>query len=295
MDAAVIVEVAEDPPELATALLDACSHGPVRGGCAATGNAPATATIRWADGKRAAHVRVVDVAAPDVVREEDVAFAAADAIAERYRAVGLVIALLTEQVHHARDARDLGEPPPSPATPKPPEAPSTPPAAPRVRAWAIDVAIATGPSLDDGTWQLGPLARVAWSPRRWAFVEADVRAGFRPVDDRGVSVQTTSGVLGAGIALEGTRLRIAGRVQAGFAWFRAAVTDPVTAEKDAAATVVPIVRLGVEGSVRLAAIALFLGVDGGAHIALPVTLRGAEVGRIPPWDVWLSLGVRFSP
>jgi hypothetical protein len=293
MDAAVVIELTEDPPELAAALLDACSHGPVRGGCVSVGTAPAAASIRWTEGRLAAHVRVVDVAHSDIAQEEDVPFGASDALAERYRAVGLVIALLTEQVHHAREARESTPPPPPPRSPEPPK---EPPIVVREREWAIDLAFATGPSLNDGTWQLGPLGRVTWSPRRWAFVEADVRAGFRPTDDRGVSLQTTSSVLGVGLAFTTGRLRIAGRLQGGFAWFRAAVTDPINAERDAAATVVPVARLGLDASVRLAPpLAIFLGVDAGAHIDLPITLRNAEVGSVPPWEVWLSVGIRFLP
>ncbi len=291
MDAAVAVEIAPDTEALTAALLETCSRAVVGGGCTlGPAQAAAVATVTWAsDEHLAAHVRVVMGSA---VREDDVRFGATDAMVERFRALGLVVALLVGDARATAAASPPAEPPPKPPPPSPP--PPVAAAPPRARPIALDVAPFVGPALDEGSWRIGGMLRVAWSPRPWGFVEADGRGSARPTDGLGLSAQSVAATLGAGAALHVGVVRLAVRVGFGFAWLRAGVD--AGGETDASALVVGLARTGVEVALRLAAgVALFVGADVEAHLRVPVEVRGVEVAAFPAVTPVFLFGLRIAP
>ncbi|CAN5598181.1 hypothetical protein BH09MYX1_BH09MYX1_41700 [soil metagenome] len=297
MDAAVAIEIAADEDRasrrapdaaLGGALLEACSHAVLKGDCvAAPAPASAIAVVTWASDGLAAHVRVVVRSA---IREDDVRFSKSDAVIERYRALGLVVAFLAGE---ARQVADTTATLAHSVVDTSPRAPSVP-APPRKRIFWFDLAPLTGPALDEGSWQLGGLFRGAWAARPWLFVEAEGRAGIRPKDSAALATQAASGTIGGGVAWRAGWFRAAFRVAGGLEWLRASVV--AAPDEDARSIVVGLVRIGVEGAARLsAAVTLFVGVDVGAHLRVPVRIRSTEIGFFPTFAPAIVLGVRVTP
>jgi len=121
-----------------------------------------------------------------------------DPMAERWRAVGLVIATLVDEEERAEKAAPppptLPPPPPPPPTPTPPP---PPPPTPRAHAW-LDLT-----AFVDSNVTLGGTLRAAWYPARAPiFVTASIGYGTTPVDSSGVRADSIAGALGVGASYD---------------------------------------------------------------------------------------------
>lgn len=290
-----MVHVAEQDGALVAAMLEVCTKG-IRSGACTTGdeaNAAVIATVEWQDAARlSASVRVQwsgsKTALGDVVHFTD-----ADALAERYRALGLVIATLTGEVRHIVETAPPPLPPPAPPPPPPPRPAPRPPATTRRSVLAFDLG-ALGAT--DGTASVGGLGRASFEPLAWLFFELDERALLRPTDASGLGAITSSTTAGVGVRFTFGPLRLGGRVGAGAAWLEAHVTDPATGASDAQSIWVGVGRVGVEASAPPARLfGAFVGVDASAHTPVELRVRNAERAGFLAFELSLGLGVRFSP
>ena len=193
----VVIETppAERATPNAAVMVEACSHAVFEGECAlaseggddADTQAQAVAIVTWSGGEH--RVARVEVGLRRAARGEwlsrMIEFTRDDAPAERWKAVGLVIATLVGQTLHV-------EPPPPPAPPPPPPAPPGPPRAetPPSRtgppshdaAW-LDVEALLAPGLDTGAARRGGSLRVAWAPLRLPlFATAGAAYAWTPRD-----------------------------------------------------------------------------------------------------------------
>jgi hypothetical protein len=170
----VAIESEPADPQLAPIAVESCS-GALGSGSCRTLSAPDEpadwfARVIWDEpaGLRARIEirRGTREAEPSSVRT--VEFSAADAPAQRARAVGLIIAAFV--MEHARAAEaelpaPEPAPPPEPAPASEPEAAADEPAPrPPVPVWSVDLAVLGGPGLDRGAPRVGAMLRGLFRP-----------------------------------------------------------------------------------------------------------------------------------
>ena len=271
VDAAVIVQVEEQDTSLVRAMLEVCTKGLSGGECSSdkTAQAAAYATVEWQDDQKLLARVHVEWRGSKTALGDTVRFTAGDAIVERYRAVGLVIATLAGEVKHIAEA-----PPPSPL-------PS--------HVLSLDVgAVVGGPEL----WRLGGMARVMIAPMRSWFVEIDQRVAVAPRAG-GLLGRSASTTVGGGAGADVGWVWLAARIDAG--------AEILYAETNAGgyqseSIWVGLLRAGVEVAAPARRwLGVFLGVDGGVHTPVPVHVQGREVAGFPAFEVTFTLGARLSP
>lgn len=171
-----LVAIESDPPDpdLAQIAIESCSDALGAGRCQAAGASDAAATwfvrVTWQPPeRRRARIEIrhgARDATPASVRV--VEFSAADDLAQRNRAIGLIIAAYVIEQSPPAPATEVApapapEPAPRPAAFAPPAAEEEP-AAPataetRAPAWGADLALLAGPGLDRGAPRLGLMLR----------------------------------------------------------------------------------------------------------------------------------------
>jgi hypothetical protein len=231
----VEVPVADRAEPLAETLLKACSEGVAEGRCILgtereEPDVVAVAIVTWEDERR---VVTVAVGRRRSERAEwlkrRLEFKSADALKERWRAAGLVIATLVgEAQRQEREAAAGAEASPSSSAPekKKEEAPPAPPRAPapastpreagatptqaprREIAW-LDAGASVDPGVGDGWFRWGGWIRAAVRPSSLPlFVAAGGRYSGMPSDDRGLALRWASASLGVGTFVDLSPLRL---------------------------------------------------------------------------------------
>lgn len=283
---AVLIERNAQDPALLELALASCGEALVAGHCERghEGAPPAAlqARLTWDDALHA-KVELLRAGERETVATRQVAFAEADALAERYRALGLIVASLA--LAHV--------PPPLP--------PSTPAAAPpRVEEGnrhALDLLAYGGPALERGELRAGGGLRASSRPLRalpWLGLSTSVRASYRPGEPRLVWAAWTLGLTGR-LAL--TRaLATEGRLEWVGQRLHARARDPLSGEVERGARLRQGGQLGLELTLRVARHAwLFAG--GELALLRPrVTLRvaGQLVGRERALEPAALLGGRYG-
>jgi hypothetical protein len=306
------------------ALVRTCSESVAEGRCVLASDreepdSSAVAIVTWADADR----RVVEISvgvrgAPRWLSRR-VEFKDADAMKERWRSVGLVIAALVGESHRAAtEAAQPGaqsvtmEPPPAASSqPTPPPSSSsssststttpppaeTPPAAPLTReiAW-LDAGVALDPGvggwLEWGAWVRGAVR--PWSSPLFFLVSG--RYAGTPTDDAGLSQRSAQAAAGAGtFFVLGSAARLEVHVDLLAELVHARATD-ATGKSDAADRWV--------GGARAAgdfvwfawpAIAFVGGVEATALTSrTELRVAGASRGHDPAFGIGAIIGVRAS-
>ena len=287
-------------------MLAAC-EATVKGGCAlADPNAPnddaAVAVVTWEDeDHRHARIEVglrKRSERPAHWLTRTLSLTDNDAVSERWRAVGLVIATLVDEEIRAAAAPPPPNPSPSPS-PKPSPSPSPkpsppPPPSPRLRAW-IDLTALGAPALDSGSFFAGGMLRGAWYPARAPiFVTLGFAYATTPVDSTGLRVDSIAATLGAGASFRTRRFLFDGSIV--FRLERVGASVDSGGASDAASVIIPAGQLGVDvGWAPSRVFALVLGLDGELRAqAVTVQVRGIAAGRALPVGGDLHAGVRFS-
>jgi hypothetical protein len=178
----VVIDVmpAGAPAAQAQVMIDACSQAVRRGGCALSSASPesnrpeSVALVIW-QGDEALHVSIRVSRGDGEWASRQLDFSAADAVDDRWTAVGLTVATLVDETR-AANAPPAAEPKPAPpasVTLPPSSSPaSTEPDRPSI--WprvALSLGGLAGTGWDDGEWKRGIWASAAASwPRTPVFV-----------------------------------------------------------------------------------------------------------------------------
>jgi hypothetical protein len=246
------------------------------------------AIVSWPGSEhRAARIEVgLRRAARAEWRSQTVDFRPEDDPAERWRAVGLVIATLVEETVRP------SAPPPSPRPSQRDQAPPSPPA--RGARIVLEAGGLVGPGLDSGSWRRGGWLRGGYGLGTLPlFVTASARFAVTPGNASGVSEQWFSGAAGVGARGEWRELRADVRLEAVAELVRASVD---TGGSDSASRWVSGARMGVDIAwmptasfgVVVGADASVLGGSTGVHV------HGTDVGRSQPYEFAMLVGVRLA-
>lgn len=192
---AVLVESDPYDPTLLERALESCSEALVEEQCAAADPnaqrpAPYRASLTWRD---ELHVEVEvrgDESQGSALLRRNVTFLPGDALEERYRAAGLIIAsfVLAQR--------------PAPRPPPPPRAFPAPPPPPKFQRYGIDLAGLGGPGLERGPLRAGGTLRTVFRPSvhtPWLAILLAGRASHRRDEPRLTWVDLSIG-LGARLA-----------------------------------------------------------------------------------------------
>lgn len=289
---AVVVDIA--PPDSASehvpVLLQACSDAVPDGECGAADDAAeparALAIVDWSG-------RDFGVARIELgVRREGerrwvvrrLTFGPTDPLAERWKAVGLVIGTLVGIDQRDAGAREAGE---SSGATNRATAEGGVPSAPLPGAgagsagpaWAAELGALLAPALDDGTLRVGGIVGGMWFIRRSAgFVTVSAAYAVRPESAR-ARMRWLSPAFGAGYELRFGAIAVVGRAEAFARWTVASASDAGKTERKALWA--PGVRVTADGLWRASpTVGLFVGA---AVEAVPrpveVVVAGTEVGR----------------
>jgi hypothetical protein len=298
---AVVIELpASEQDAAGTKDMIAACNATVRGGCVLAAQSPtssaATAVVTWEDSEhRRVRIEVGVRGQPDRPAHwltRTLTLAETDALAERWRAVGLVIATLVDEEERA--ARAAAPPPPPPPAPPPAAPPSRPPV--RRRVGFIDLCMLGEPALDSGSFFAGGALRGAWYPARIpVFVTLAFAYATTPADATGLRVDSVSAVLGAGASYHARGLVLDGALGVRLERIGATIDDPSGAS-DAAFVVLAGPELGADvGWAPSRSVALVLGLDGWVRPqGVTVQVRGIAVGRALPIGGDARIGLRLS-
>lgn len=238
-------------------MVAACSQALTRGSCvlsdtgAPADRATAIAIVSWESSEqRIARIQVGRKRGPEGSwLSREMQFQTADALVERWRAVGFAIGTLADEQERDAERGAAAAPPVRPPTAPAPAQPRTPAPNPWTHAprW-LGIGPLTGPGLDSGPWRVGAWLRVAQllgqSP---FFAQLSASYALRPTRDQ-VRVQWAT--LGAGLGgLQSlSTLRLDLRVHAEFVAqnVRASAHDPSTGRDDGGSHWSPGLRGGVE-------------------------------------------------
>ncbi len=297
----VVIEAppAERGTALAAVMVDACSQAVFEGQCAlaseggdeADTQAQAVAIVTWTGADH--RVARVEVGLRRAARGEwlsrTIEFTKDDAPAERWKAVGLVIATLAGQTLHV-EAPAPTAPPPAPSAPPPAPRPEAPPtrtgSSGHDTAW-LDVEALLAPGLDTGAARRGGSLRVAWAPSSVPlFATVGAAYAWTPRDaSTGLASSWTTLALGVGAVTPaaGGALRFDARLEALAQRFDASAVAASGATDDGSRWVGG-ARLGVDGAWMPAR---FVGVVASAEGSLlgggtDVTVGGVRAGRDAP-------------
>ncbi len=305
-DVVLILEAAESaPPELANAMVEACSAAAVKGRCvfANTSNAPRDtprASVVWDPDHLVAKLSLV---VRGVASERSLRFLPQDPPVERWRSIGLVAATLVGEAERVSDREAAAHPmsvqPEKPAVVTTPSVKRSPPLVPKppFERLVLDVAVLVGNGLERGGPRAGALARIGLLvPRTPLLLHVDTSFTVRPTDARGLLARWVT--VGGGIGIRGAvldrSLAVEGRLQGLAAWSGASVTDAGTG--DSGGRVEPGIGAGVEIAWMFSEmIGLDLGVDGDLVPSGTVfRVRGSSFGRSTPAHVAGYVGIRLG-
>jgi hypothetical protein len=304
-----IVELAAPAasPEHAKAMVDACATASASARCAL---APAEeariiASISLSDGDLAARIEVRLARGDGEAVVRSLRFSREDAVLERYKAIGLVVGTLAEGMVAEATAPVADERPeenePEKRERHAPEekrekGPAPPPPAPPV---VVDAVALVGSALDDGSARAGLALRGAYVfDGLPLLLGTSFRYAVRPADEAGLEVHWIGGTVGIGTALPlGVReVVFDARLELVAELLLATVSEPFTGASDATSRWV--------GGGRLSAHIAYMptrsfGVVGGIDGTLVqsgtvVKIREERSGRVPPYSLAGSLGVRFA-
>jgi len=160
-------------------------------------HATAVARISWTDARRA-EARLEVVATDGLTRTSTIAFDASDPLAERGRALGLVLAALLapEKQAHERERAARENPAAPPAASIGSASPPGPPVTP-ARRLALDAAVAGGFALEGAGSGVGGALGVRWHPGRRIGLRIGVGARFGEI--RAAQAVTMTGAAAAGV------------------------------------------------------------------------------------------------
>jgi len=157
--------------------------------------ATAVARITWTDARRA-EARLEVVATDGVTRSSTIAFDASDPLAERGRALGLVLAALLapekQQVERERAARENAAAPAATVASVPPPGPVVAPP----RRFALDAAVAGGFAIDGAGSGVGGALGLRWHPTRHIGLRIGAGARFGEVRDAQATTLTLAAAIG---------------------------------------------------------------------------------------------------
>jgi hypothetical protein len=318
----VVVEMpmADRAEPLAETLLKACSEGVAQGRCILgtereEPDVVAVALVTWEDGRR---VVTVTVGRKRAARAEwlqrKVAFKDADALKERWRAAGLVIATLVGEAQRqaAREEATSSSPAsvdvpapkeptaakaarPSALEPPPPtrEAP-TKPSTPRHEIAWLDAGASIQPGVAGGWFHWGGWIRAAARPTAFPFfVAIGGRYSGTPSDDRGLGLRWASGSLGIGTFFEAVPFRFEVRADAVVQLLHARAAD-ASGATDSSQRWTGGARLGADAVWSFAPMwALVVGAEAGvASSGTVLRVGGEERGRDAAFDLGVLAGAR---
>jgi hypothetical protein len=317
----------EGGTEPARALLAACNASLVYGRCELEGSAEEPEAVRaqvlWLDGDLGADIQVF-LGTPPLQRT--LHFKQEDPLVERWRAVGLIIATLTEvrrtEMVSAQTAEDV-QPPveeapvePTPAEPTPADLRQTPPALtvvpPPMPVPSVPPAAAPGSSGWARWWELGATASPALGGARgqlgvWAgfrqqlgalpmlgVLEASWASGLeRP---GGVELRMISGSAGVGafLARDGWQPRV--RAELLGERRSASVVDDATGERGEGARTVIGGRVGADFLYGTwSRLGLLLGADATVSARTVIRVHDEPVTSLPAFRIALRAGVTLGP
>jgi hypothetical protein len=300
----------EGGTEPARALLEACNASLVYGRCELEGSAEEPEAVRaqviWLEGDLGADIQVF-LGTPPLQRT--LHFKQEDPLVERWRAVGLIIATLTEVRHTEMVSAQAAEP--APAEPR-----RTPPALTVVpspmRVPVVPLAAATKSTSWARWWELGAMASPALGGARgqlgvWAgfrqqlgalpmlgVLEASWASGLeRP---GGVELRMISAAAGVGAFL--VRDGWQPRVRAELLGERrsASVVDDATGERGEGARTVIGGRVGADFlSPAWSRLSLLLGADATVSARTAIHVHDEPVTSLPAFRIALRAGVTLGP
>lgn len=294
---AVVIEVQGDRGGPVDQVVAGCNAALGRERCRSVGDdssesgAAFYALVVWPDSERL-EVRV-ELRDPEgrIVTERDVLFSARDTIAQRYRAVGLIIAAQVlgattgESQADQEDQADQGDD----------SAVEASTATRRSPTWGLDVGAGVARGLD---WDV---PRIGGVGRGWARPWAAPLIGFLSV--RGAisggepELSWVGGGLGLGLARDIGGALLTLRVELLVERVTASATDGSTGDRVSRG----LVRLGPLGSLDIgfpatSPVSAFLGLEAqGLYPEVTLYLRGREAGRLPAPGGAAVVGVRFQP
>ena len=307
----VVIEMAatDRASPLAPTLVKSCSDAVPEGRCVladeSTSSRPnsganAAAIVVWEGTEH--RVARVEVGLPGSARAEwlsrAIEFNRKDDAAERWRAVGLVIATLVgEKLRPPAEKIVPAAPAAVEAPPRAPPPSTHPPISdsprPRERLW-IEAGAMAAPGLEGGSWRAGAWARAAYRP--WPlplYGVTSVRYLATPRDGQGVAAQWFSPSVGFGVVGSLGDWRLLAHVDLAAQWTHASVEK--AGASDGASRWVTLARAGADCAYMPLS---WVGVVGGAEVFVAssgtrIFVHGNAVARDAPFGVAFLLGPRF--
>jgi hypothetical protein len=298
----------EGGTESAQALLEACNASLVYGRCEPRGSTvvpeAVQAQVTWLEGDLGADIQVF-LGEPPLRRS--LHFKQEDPLVERWRAVGLIIATLTEVRRSELETEleaELAQPLPLPPLPPlvlpPAPVPTVPSPAPAASAtWARwwELGAAASPGMGGARGQLG-----GWAGLRQQLgarpvlgvLEASWATGLARPD--GVKIHAVSVAVGVGAFL--ARNGWQPRVRAELLGERrsASIVDDTTGQKDSGARAVVGGRVGADFlSPSWSRVSLLLGADATVSARTAILVHNEPAGSLPAFRVALRAGVTLGP
>jgi hypothetical protein len=293
--------------ESAQALLEACNASLIYGRCELEGGAEppeaVQAQVTWLEGDLGADIQVLLGEPPP---RRTLRFRKEDPLVERWRAVGLIIATLTEVRRTELESEQLESLPLLPLSPllllplRPVPKPAVASPAPAASAtWARwwELGATAAPGLGGARGQLG-----GWAGLRQQLgampvlgvVEASWAAGLPRPD--GVKIHTVSVAAGVGVFL--ARNGWQPRVRAELLGERrsASIMEDSTGQKDSGSRAVVGGRVGADFlSPAWSRLSLLLGVDATVSARTAVLVRNEPAEPLPAFQIALRAGVTLGP
>jgi hypothetical protein len=242
------------------------------------------AIVRWDAAYLEADIELRDRASAEPASRRRVVFSSADDLAERFRALGLIVA--------AQSFSEFRNEPPAPETPAPPVA-IIEPRAPLTLALDLFASLAT--ALDRGGPRAGLGLRGWLRPAGWpASFTLTTKGSYRPDDTRIFWAGLAAG-LGLHVVPRADLLSIDGRLEFVAQRTHVVATDPSTGARDQAGSLRWGGQLGAELAVHAyRSLWLFLGGElTYMRPELRVRVSGRELGREPSLGGALLAGVRY--